>query len=80
MSLDKSLKSRGSLERHRNVLSRAERIDHLKEIGRWDEEESKAIGLPKIAHRKAAVGKKAKEIKKPDQEGETEAAPEEEKK
>jgi small basic protein (TIGR04137 family) len=80
MSLDKSLKSRGSLERHRNVLSRAERIDRLKEIGRWDEEESKAIGLPKVAHRKAAVGKKTKEVKKPEQEAGAEEAPTEEKK
>ena len=80
MSLDKSLKSRGSLERHRNVLTRAERINHLKEVGRWDEEESKAIGLPKVAHRKAAVGKKTKEVKKPEQEAEKEAEPEEEKK
>ena len=80
MSLDKSLKSRGSLERHRNVLTRAERIERLKEIGRWDEEESKAIGLPKVAHRKAAVGKKAKEVKKPDEEAGKEAAPAEEKK
>jgi len=79
MSLDKSLKSKSSLERHRNVLTRAERIEHLKEIGRWDEEESKAIGLPKVAHRKAAVGKKTKEVKKPEQEAEKAAAPTEEK-
>jgi small basic protein (TIGR04137 family) len=80
MSLDKSLKSRGSLERHRNVLTRAERIEHLKELGRWDEQESTAIGLPKVAHRKAAVGKKTKEVKKPEQEAEKEAAPAEENK
>ena len=67
MSLDKTLKSRQSLERHRNVLTRAERIAHLEEVGRWSED-SKAIGLPKVAHRKAAVGKKAKTSKKPEQE------------
>ena len=59
MSLDKSLKSKSSLERHRNVLKRAERIEHLNEVGKWTEESS-PFGLPKIAHRKAAVGKKAK--------------------
>ena len=79
MSLDKSLKSRQSLERHRNVLTRAERIAHLEEVGRWDED-SKAIGLPKVAHRKAAVGKKTKEPKKPEQETEKAASEETEEK
>lgn len=59
MTLDKSLKSNNMLERHRNVLSRAERIAEMKETGRWTEESS-ALKLPKIAHRKAAVGKKEK--------------------
>lgn len=59
MSLDKSLKSKSSLERHRNVLTRAERIDHLQEVGKWTNDSS-PMGLPKIAHRKAAVGKKSK--------------------
>ncbi|MGB2988176.1 MAG: small basic protein [Phycisphaerae bacterium] len=62
MSMDKSLKSKGVLQRHRNVLTRAERIEQLKEIGRWTEE-STPTGLPKVAHRKAAVGKKGKEKK-----------------
>lgn len=78
MSLDKSLKSKGSLERHRNVLTRAERIEHLEEVGRWTED-SKAIGLPKVAHRKAAVGKKDKAEKKPEEEGEKAASEEKEK-
>ena len=59
MSLDKSLKSKASLSRHRNVLGRAERIDVLKEDDRWDEGQS-PVGLPKVSHRKAKVGKKAK--------------------
>ncbi len=59
MSMDKSLKGKDTLVRHRNVLTRAERIEHLKEAGRWAED-SKAIGLPKVAHRRAAVGKKEK--------------------
>ena len=79
MSLDKSLKSRASLERHRNVLTRAERIAHLQEVGRWDEE-STPTGLPKVAHRKASVGKKSKTEKKPEQEGEAAATPAEEEK
>lgn len=77
MSLDKSLKSRQSLERHRNVLTRAERIAHLKEVGLWNED-SKAMGLPKVTHRKATVGKKIKAEKKPEEEEEAKTAPEEE--
>lgn len=67
MSMDTSLKSKSTLARHRNVLSRAERIAILKEIGVWDE--GKATGLPKVAHRKAAVGKKDKVEKKEGAEG-----------
>lgn len=59
MSLDKSLKSKSTLVRHRNVLTRAERIEHLKEIGLWTDEMT-VMGLPKVVHRKVAVGKKTK--------------------
>ena len=59
MSLNKSLKSKATLARHRNVLSRAERIERMKELGTWREDMS-ALGLPKVAHRKAKVGKKEK--------------------
>ncbi|MGD2110265.1 MAG: small basic protein [Phycisphaerae bacterium] len=79
MSLDKSLKSRASLERHRNVLTRAERIAHLQEVGRW-KEDSTPTGLPKVAHRKASVGKKSKAEKKPEQAAETAEAPADEEK
>jgi small basic protein (TIGR04137 family) len=78
MSLDKSLKSKTSLERHRNVLTRAERIGRLKEMGRWVEGSS-ATSLPKVAHRKAAVGKKDAVAKKAEQTGEQPAAAPEEK-
>ncbi|MHC4115347.1 MAG: small basic protein [Planctomycetota bacterium] len=57
MSIDRSLKIRGALARHRNVLTRAERIEKLKEEERWTEEES-LFGLPKVAHRKSHAGKK----------------------
>ncbi len=67
MSLDKSLKSTSSLVRHRNVLTRAERIEHLKENGLWSED-SQPFGLPKVVHRKAAVGKKDKTEKKTEDE------------
>ena len=57
MSIDRSLKIRGALERHRNVLSRAERIEKLKEEERWAEGDT-VIGLPKVAHRKSHSGRK----------------------
>ncbi len=69
MSMDKSLKSKNTLQRHRNVLTRAERIQVLKDTDRWTED-STAVGLPKIVHRKAAVGKKDKEKKEEKTEGE----------
>ena len=59
MSIDPSLKIKGALTRHRNVLTRAERIDKLKEEERWSEEDS-LLGLPKVAHRKSHAGRKAK--------------------
>lgn len=58
MSLDRSFRSANSLVRHRNVLTRAERLEVLKEEERWEESKS-VFGLPKVAHRKAAVGGKA---------------------
>jgi small basic protein (TIGR04137 family) len=74
MSMDSSLKSKSTLARHRNVLSRAERITVLKENGMWSE--GKATGLPKVSHRKAAVGKKDKVDKKAEgAEGAAAAAP-----
>jgi small basic protein (TIGR04137 family) len=57
MSIDPSLKIKGALSRHRNVLKRAERIDQLKEEDRWSEEDS-LLGLPKVAHRKSHAGRK----------------------
>jgi small basic protein (TIGR04137 family) len=60
MSVDHSLKIKGALKRHRNVLTRAERIGQLKDEERWDEGQS-VFGLPKIAHRKSHAGKKVKE-------------------
>lgn len=59
MSLDRSLKSKASLSRHRNVLSRAERLSRLKDEERWKDGTS-VYGLPKVAHRKLNVGKKPK--------------------
>lgn len=60
MSVDRSLKIKGALRRHRNVLTRAERIEKLTEEERWTEDDS-IFALPKVAHRKSHAGRKAKE-------------------
>ena len=60
MSLDPSLKGANALIRHRNVLTRAERLEKLKEEEKWTDAKS-VFGLPKVAHRKMAVAKPAKE-------------------
>lgn len=58
MSIDPSLKVKGALSRHRNVLTRAERIEQLKDEERWAEDDS-VLALPKVAHRKSHAGKKS---------------------
>ncbi|MHC4266550.1 MAG: small basic protein [Planctomycetota bacterium] len=58
MSIDPSLRIKGALERHRNVLSRAERIEKLIEEEKWTEEDGSVLGLPKVAHRKSHAGRK----------------------
>jgi len=57
MSIDRSLKVKTALSRHRNVLSRAERIERLKGEGRWNEGDP-TLGLPKVGHRKSVAGKR----------------------
>ena len=56
MSLDKSLRSHGALARHRNVLTRAERIEKLKELGKWSDNRD-VFALPKVLHRKVTTKK-----------------------
>jgi small basic protein (TIGR04137 family) len=60
MSIDPSLKIKGALTRHRNVLKRAERIEKLIDEERWSEGDS-LLGLQKVAHRKSHAGRKEKE-------------------
>ncbi len=54
MSLDASLKAANALIRHRNVLTRDERLAKLKEEEKWTEAKS-VFGLPKVAHRQRAL-------------------------
>ncbi|CAN5419844.1 hypothetical protein BH10PLA1_BH10PLA1_01380 [soil metagenome] len=59
MSMDRSLRGASSLVRHRNVLTRAERLDRLAEVDKWDASKP-VLGLPKVANRKQALAKAEK--------------------
>jgi len=55
MSLHRSFLAGRSTGRHKNVLSRVERMKKLQAEGRWDPETASVYGLPKVGNRK--VGK-----------------------
>jgi small basic protein (TIGR04137 family) len=60
MSIHRSLATAGKLKRHRNVLTRSERLDILKKDERWKEGMS-IFGLPKVRSILARAKKKEKE-------------------
>ena len=59
MSVHKSLRTGGSLAKHRNVLTRAERIKILEEGGNWRDGQNSVLGLRKVKSIKVAAKKKA---------------------
>lgn len=73
MTIDKSLQVRRGLIRARSVMSRAERLEKLKEADRWKEGDS-VLGLPKVRVMKVAL-KKKKKAKKEEGEAAAGAAP-----
>lgn len=60
MSMDRSLRAANQLQRHRNVLTRAERLAILMDRQGWDPASKGVLGLPKVAHRKIKAGGKRK--------------------
>ena len=66
MSIDKSLKVKVGTSGNRSVLTRAERLEKLKETDRWSDGDS-PLGLPKVRVYKLQMKKKKK--KKEDEEG-----------
>jgi small basic protein (TIGR04137 family) len=76
MSLHKSLLAGRRAGKHRNVLSREERIAKLEEDGRWDESNSSVFGLAKVRSIKQVAGKKAKKKEEAAAEAEAEAGAE----
>jgi small basic protein (TIGR04137 family) len=59
MSIDRSLKAAGGLARHRNVLSRAERVEKMLAKEKFNMQSGDPLGLPKVANRKVSTGKAA---------------------
>jgi small basic protein (TIGR04137 family) len=66
MTIDKSLKVRRGATSSRSVLTRAERLERLKETDRWKDGDS-PLGLPKVRVRKLAMKKKKKTKKEEDE-------------
>ncbi len=60
MSIHSSLRMGSGMVKHRNVLSRSERLERLEQHGRWNREKS-VLGLPKVRSIKMAVKKKKKD-------------------
>ncbi len=62
MSLHRSLKTKPvGLNQHRNVLTRAERIEKLVSEDTFDVDENSPMGLPKVASRKIKIASKKKD-------------------
>jgi small basic protein (TIGR04137 family) len=68
MTIDKSLKVRRGATSTRSVLTRAERLERLKENDRWTEGMS-PIGIPKVRVKKLSLKKKKKTKKEEDETG-----------
>jgi small basic protein (TIGR04137 family) len=75
MTVHKSLRTGGSLTKHRNVLTRVERIKILETGGEWREGENAVQGLRKVKSVKLATKKKAVKKKEEGAEGAAAAAP-----
>lgn len=59
MTIDKSLKVKKGVSRSRNVLKRVERIEKLRALDKWTEEDS-PLSLPKVRVYKVLLKKKKK--------------------
>lgn len=54
MSIDRSLKGGSGMAKHRNVLSRPERVAKLAAAGKFKMADGNPVGLPKVANRKTS--------------------------
>ncbi len=60
MSIHSSFRTSGNAAKHRNVLTRLERLEKLEDQGRWNTDEQGLFGLPKVRSIKVAMKKKKK--------------------
>lgn len=60
MSIHSSFRTSGSAAKHRNVLSRLERLEKLEDAGRWNSADEGLFGMPKVRSIKVAMKKKKK--------------------
>ncbi len=74
MTIDRTLKLHGGLLRTRSVLTRAERIAHLIDEGKFDPQRDSPMGLPKVRVRHSKAGTKTKKAEEPKVEAEAAAA------
>jgi small basic protein (TIGR04137 family) len=56
--------SKSALTRHRNVLTRAERVKLLADEGKWEAASNSVFSLPKVRVRKVKAGAKHKKAEK----------------
>lgn len=75
MSIHSSFRSTSSNTKHRNVLSRLERLEKLEATGRWGSDKQGCLGLPKVRSIKVAMKKKKKKEGEEAAAGTAEAAP-----
>lgn len=68
MTMDKSLKVQAGAIKTRNVLTRAERIERLKVLERWNDE-TEVVGMPKVRVVKVSLKKKKKVKAEPEEKG-----------
>lgn len=64
MAIHRSLKTKGKLSRHRNVLSRRERVEILRKEEKWQEGDT-VFGLAKVKHIKEKRRGKAPKVPAP---------------
>jgi len=67
MTIDKTLRRKGRLQRARNVLKRSERLEILKMQEKYEQGDD-PFGLPKVRVVRTVVGKKKKKKKDDDEE------------
>ncbi len=60
MSIHSSFHTSSNAAKHRNVLSRLERLEKLEAAGRWNSADDGLFGMPKVRSIKVALKKKKK--------------------